>query len=226
MPGPGLPIVVAYVGDPDVISERFTQVEGGYRIRIAQDAHVEATVFTGGYDHLPTHEPLEPAIEMEPAPVHLLAGVSLANLLHARASGVELNGQWQPVPWWQLNASYTRLHLTADVDPSSRDAAAADTDGSAPGQQWQLRSTFSLRSAVQIGAWLSHVGRLRVWNVPAYTRLDARAEFRLNPRLTVAAVAQNLLDGHHPEFFEVPPGPNLPSRGVPRTARVELRWTR
>jgi outer membrane receptor protein involved in Fe transport len=156
--------------------------------------------------------------------MHLLAGVSLSNLLSARASGFEVNGQWQPVPRWQLDASYTRLRLTAEADPVSRDATAADTDGDVPGQQWQLRSTFSVRSGVQLGAWLSHAGRLRVANVPAYTRLDARAEFRLNSRLTTAVVAQNLLNGHHGEFLGTPPAPSLPSPGVPRSLRVELRW--
>jgi iron complex outermembrane receptor protein len=224
IPGPGLPVVIAFVGDPTAAAERFTQLESGYRIRLAGNASVEATVFTGVYDGLPTHEPLEPTVELAPAPAHLLAGVSLSSLLRARASGIEVNGHWQPTPRWQLDASYTRLHLTAEADPASRDASASDTDGSAPGQQWQLRSAFSVRPGVQIGAWMSHSGRLRVWNIPAYTRLDARAEFRLNARLTASAVAQNLLDGHHSEFFGLAPAPPVASPGLPRSARIELQW--
>ncbi|MEO7190961.1 MAG: TonB-dependent receptor [Vicinamibacterales bacterium] len=225
LPGPGLPIVVAFVANPDSASEQFTQLEGGYRIRLASKASVEATVFTGAYDGLPTLEPFEPSLEMTPAPMHLLAGATVSNLLRAWASGIEVNGQWQPLPQWQLDGSYTRLHLTGETDPASQDTNAANTDGSAPGHQWQVRSTFSVRPGVHVGAWVSRVGRLRVFNIPAYTRLDARAEFRLSSRLTAAAVAQNLLTAHHGEFFGQPPGPSLATPGVPRSLRVELRWT-
>ncbi|HUF05842.1 MAG TPA: TonB-dependent receptor, partial [Candidatus Binatia bacterium] len=72
-----------------------------------------------------------------------------------------------------------------------------------------------------VGASLSRVGRLRQLAVPAYTRLDARAEWRLNSRLSAAAVGQNLLSGHHPEFSSAV---LFLTSSVPRSARLDLRW--
>jgi len=140
--------------------------------------------------------------------------------MHARASGVEVNGQWHPLPHWQLEASYTGFHFTAGVDPISLDTAAAQSDGSAPAHQWQTRSTVSLTPKLQIGGWLSRVGRLRATATPAYTRVDARVEVKLSPRLTATVIAQNLQSRSHAEM-SLPP---LVTR-VPRSARVELRWT-
>jgi outer membrane receptor protein involved in Fe transport len=221
VPLPDLPLVVAVTGNPEYAAERLLQTEAGYRIRVASNARAEATVFSGRYDGVKTYEPVETVLELAPAPVHLLSQVVASNLLHARASGVELNAQWQPVPRWQLDGSYSWLHVTSRADPISRDLTPARESGQGtPAHQWQLRSTFALSPRIEISGWISRASRLRLVEIPGYTRLDARAQFRLNPRLTVAVAAHNLLSRHHPEFADV----GLIS-DVPRSARVELRWT-
>jgi len=219
VPGPGLPVVVAYSGNADYRNERLLQTEVGYRVRVGS-ASVDVTAFSGFYDGLPTAEPVEPAIEVTPAPAHILVETSVANLLDARASGVELNAHWMPLPRWQIEASYAFLHLTSALDPASLDVAAL-TDGNAPKHQWGLRTTFTVRPGVQASGSVSRVSRLRQLSVPAYTRLDARLEWRLSSRLTAAAVGQNLLTGSHQEFAS--PVLFLTS-GVPRSARLDLRW--
>jgi iron complex outermembrane receptor protein len=219
-PGPVLPVVLAVIGNPAHRSERLVQVEAGYRFRVGASAAFDATVFTGAYDHLTNQEPLTPAVEATPAPPHVVAGIQLANLLNARASGIEVNGQWRPTPQWQFDASYSHLHITADLEPTSVDPMSPNNNGKAPAHQWQVRSTFSLRPGIQIGGGLSHVGRLPQLDVPAYTRVDARTEFRVTNALTAAVIGQNLLDRDHVEFAE----PFFPTPSVPRSARVELRW--
>jgi iron complex outermembrane receptor protein len=219
LPGPGLPIVVAFFGSPEYRSEELVQTEAGYRVRIGSAAALDVTAFRGSYDGLSTVEPLPPVIETTPAPVHLLAGAAFANLRTARASGVELNAHWMPLPRWQIEASYSFLHLTAEVDPASLDTGV--TDGNSAAHQWDLRSTVTVRPGVQAGASVSRVGRLNRLLVPAYTRLDARLEWRLNSRLTAAAVGQNLMTGSHQEFAS--PLLFLTS-GIPRSARLDLRW--
>jgi iron complex outermembrane receptor protein len=220
-PNPGLPIVFAYTGNPDYRPERFVQLEAGYRLRLFSTAAIETTVFTGSYDGLATTEPFEPTVELTPGPPHVLAGVFLANLLNARVSGVEINGRWNPVPQWQVGGSYSRLHVTADVDPGSLNGLAPETDGNAPDDQWEARSSVSLPPGVEVSATLWRVGRLRRLSVPSYLRLDARAEFRLNRHMTAAAIGQNLSNRYHAEFAS--DVLFLTSR-VPRSARCELRW--
>ena len=112
MPGQGLPILLATKGNPNFRSERLVQVEVGHRIRLGSTAAFETTVFSGSYDDLSTSEPFQPTVELTPAPPHVLAGAMLDNLLSARASGVELNARWNPLPRWEIESSYSRLHLT------------------------------------------------------------------------------------------------------------------
>jgi iron complex outermembrane receptor protein len=220
-PGPGLPIVIAVRGNPDFRSERFVQLEAGHRIRLGPTAALDTTVFTGAYDGLRTSEPFVPALQLTPAPMHLLAGVYPANLLSARASGFEISARWNPVAPWQIQSSYSALFISADLDPISMDATIGDTDGSAPQHQWQASTSISLRPGVEIGASVSRVGSLRGLGVPAYTRADARAQFRLNRHLTAALVVQNMTSRHHVEFAS----PSLfLTTSVPRSARLDLRW--
>lgn len=221
LPGPGLPIVFGYSSNPEYASERLVQAEAGYRVRIGPRASVDTTVFTGSYHGLPTNEPMTPTVATTPAPTHLLAGVRVANLLDARSSGVEVQAEWSPLAQWQLSASYSRLHVTARVDQASLDRIAAGTDGNAPAHQWQLRSTASLRPGLEIGGSIVRVGALRRLGVPAYTRVDARAQFRLNRHLTLAALGQNLASAQHEEFAtEI----LYLTSGMPRSARLDLRW--
>jgi iron complex outermembrane receptor protein len=222
MPGPGLPIVLAAVGNPEFRSEQLVQTEAGYRVRIGSAATIEATAFRGTYEGLTTNEPLAPVVELTPAPMHLLAGASFANLLNARTSGVEVNARWTPVDAWQLGASYSFLRLRAHADPASRDATAGETDGNAPEHQWQVRSTVSLRPGVRVSASAARVGPLKRIDVPAHTRLDARAEFRLNRHFTAAVTTQNLLSSRHQEFSS---DPVVLSSSLPRSARLEFRWS-
>jgi outer membrane receptor protein involved in Fe transport len=76
-------------------------------------------------------------------------------------------------------------------------------------------------SGVQLSASVARTGHLRRLGVPAYTRLDARAEFRVNSRLTAAAVGQNLLSSQHAEFTS---DILYLTSGMPRSARLDLRW--
>jgi iron complex outermembrane receptor protein len=220
-PGQGLPILLATKGSSNFRSERLVQLEVGHRIRLGPTVSLETTVFHGSYDDLSTSEPFQPTVELTPAPAHVLAGVTLENLLRARASGVELNARWNPLPWWEIESSYSRLHLTAEADSTSRDALAANTDWDSPKHQWQARSAITLRPGMQVGASIWRVGRLYQLAVPAYTRLDANAQFRLNSRLSATIVGQNLSNGDHLEFASQ--AIFLTSR-IPRSARLDLRW--
>jgi iron complex outermembrane receptor protein len=221
MPGQGLNILLATKGNANFRSERLMQLEGGHRIRLGTTTAIETTVFSGSYDDMQTSEPLQPSVELTPAPAHVLAGVVLQNLNTARVSGIELNTRWNPLPSWELETSYSRLFLKATPDPASLDALASLVDGSAPKHQWQARTAVSLRRGVEVGASIWRVGKLANLAVPAYTRVDARAEFRLNSRLTAAAIGQNLSNRQHFEFAS--PAIFLTSR-VPRSARLDLRW--
>ena len=221
LPGPGLPIVYGFKANPAYRSEEFVQAEAGYRILFGSTASLDLTAFSGSYEGLGVTQPLAPTVEVTPPPTHVFAGNTSLNLLTVRTSGAELSAHWTPVHSWQLETSYSFLDLSSHVDPAKLIAPAPENDGNAPKHQWQVRSTIAVRPGMQATASVFRVGRLRVLDVPAYTRVDAGFEYRLNSHLTGAVAAQNLLNGEHREFAS----PNVfLASSMPRRARIDLRW--
>jgi iron complex outermembrane receptor protein len=219
--GADLPIVFGFRADPAYRSEGFVQVEAGYRILLGPTASLDVAAFGGSYEGLAAVQPIAPTLELTPAPAHIFAGSTLLNLLDVRTRGAEVNAHWAPVQPWQLEASYSFLDLSSHADPAKLIAPIAANDGNAPRHQWQLRSAIAVRPGLQANASVSRVARLRVLEVPAYTRVDAGFEYRLNKYLTAAVAGQNLLSDQHREFAS--PTVFLAS-SMPRRARIDLRW--
>jgi iron complex outermembrane receptor protein len=220
VPGPGAPIVIGFIGNPNYQVEEFQDVEAGYRLEIAGALSIDITGFRGHFTGLPTYEPLAPVFETTPGAPHLFMASRLENLQRADTAGVEVAARFAPVPAWRLDASYTSFHLSPHPDPSSRDPAAAMFDGNAPSHQWQLRSNVRLGPRTEVDTGLFRTGALRALGVPAYTRADARVQVRLTGQLSVVTAARNLLEPSHPEFVQG----SVVSTQIPRSADIQLVW--
>ena len=216
----GVPIVLGVRGNPHYKTEEFLDVEGGYRINIGTQASADVTLFRGRYNRLTTYEPAA-VFETTPEP-HLLIYSQLENLLKADTVGVEISGHWTPVKAWRLDASYSGLQLVTHADAASHDPLAALYDGNAPTHQWQIHSSASFGSRLELAAGLFHVGRVRRLNVPAYTRADARLEFQLFKPLSVVASGQNLLAPMHAEYAGTETGAT--PTFIPRSTGITLLW--
>jgi iron complex outermembrane receptor protein len=218
----GLPVVVGALGNPAFQSEVVVDTEAGYRAEIGATASIDVTVFHSAYDNLKTSEPLSPRMELAPAPVHLFVPAQFGNLLAATTTGVELAAHFTPAAWWRLDGSYSTFHLDAAASAASRDTAAAQTDGQAPGAQWQGRSAFALPRGVHVDAMLFHSGTLSTLDVAAYTRADLRIDIPAGRHVSVSVVGQNLLDARHIEFGGVTAV--VTPTAIPRSGRVQLTW--
>src|SRR5262249_49399257 len=150
------------------------------------------------YTALRSIEPSATSIELTPAP-QLVVALQYRNLLNARTVGSDLSLNWSPTSHWRIDASYSAFRVTPRTDSGSQDAAAASFDADTPGQQWQLRSSTWI-GRLELNGSVFHVGRLEHMDVPAYTRVDARAELKLNRQWSVIAAGQNLLQASHAEF--------------------------
>jgi iron complex outermembrane receptor protein len=218
----GLPVVLGLVGNSGYHAERLLNIEGGYRVDVAAKLSTDVTVFHGRYSGLPTQEPMTPQFEAAPAP-HLFIATQTSNLLDANSSGVEFAAYWTPLASWRFDAGYSALRISPHPDAASRDTTAANEDGNAPAQQWQLHASSWLTPRLELDGGVYSVGRLRVLNVPAYTRVDAQAQLKLSQPLSLAITGQNLLDGGHLEFANGNTG--LTATSIPRSAGARLIWT-
>ena len=222
IPGPaGVPLVFGIVGNPDVKTELLTEVEGGYRFQVGTKAAFDVTVFRGGYRHLSTRESIAPVFTVIPEPL-LFVRTQYQNLLSATTAGIEIAGHWTPADWWRLDASYSGFHVTPRPDAASNDPAAPAFDANAPQHQWQVHSSLWPTPRIQFDASLYYVGPLRQMGAEAYTRADARVEFKITNRLSAIAVGQNLFDPAHAEYTSVLT-PVL-NTAMPRAVNVNLSW--
>jgi outer membrane receptor protein involved in Fe transport len=113
------------------------------------------------------------------------------------------------------------MHLHGD--PNADDAVlVADTEGSNPRHQAQLRSHFELTHGLAWDANAYFVGRLPAQFVSSYTRLDTQLTWHLAERMELYLVGQNLLRDHHVEFNDTFQSVN--SSQMKRSAYAKITW--
>jgi len=183
--------VVVVQGNGDFESEEVLAWELGYRILPRPGMSFDLATFYNVYDHLRSQEP--PA-SGPPFPI------ILANKLNADTYGAELQLNVQAAPWWRLYGACTYFHKRLSLDADSRDPTGGVQEGDDPGHRFAVRSYVDLPGAVELDAWLRHVGSLPDPFIPSYTELDLRLGWRPTERLELVLAGQNLLHDQHAEF--------------------------
>ena len=194
-------------GGPRVRSEVAKVFELGYRGQPLPGLSYSATLFHNDYDHLRTQE-IDPSVTF----------LVFDSLMEGRANGIEMWGSYQATPAWRLSAGLTALHQNMQLKAGSNDLAGPGTVGKDPSHTMQLRSTYNLGRGKEIDIAMRKVAALDQAAVPAYTAVDARFGWQVNPGLEVSVTAQNI-NGDHPEY-----GPAATRSEVPRSVAVKLVW--
>lgn len=211
--GPGGLYVPRAVGNPDVSSEVLWAYELGYRIQPTRRISVDLAVFYHDYSDLIASGD---TVRFVPgAPVGTLE-IPFGNKLHGHTYGGELSVTVSPAESWRLTAGYSLLR--AEIrGPAGTDPEAIERGS--PRNQATLRSSHELTKRLSVDAQLRYVDAIRF--VPAYITADLRIACRVNDRLELSLVGQNLLDDRHPEqgpaFFAV-------AAEVPRSFYGKLVW--
>jgi iron complex outermembrane receptor protein len=79
---------------------------------------------------------------------------------------------------------------------------------------------MELGRRVEVDGVFRWVGTLRSQQVGAYSGLDLRLAWRLDPSWTVSATGRDLLQGHHAEFG------GAGSAEIKRSVFLDLAWRR
>lgn len=195
-------------GGPEVRSEVARVAELGYRGRPTPDLSFSVTAFHSDFDHLRT-------TEIAPSGTFLV----FLNEMEGKSTGIEMWGAYQASPRWRLSAGYTAIRDRLRLKPGSNDGTATSSTGKTPSNTWQLRSALTIAEDGNLDVAMRHVAALSSPDVPAYTALDLRFGWTLQPDLELALAAQNLLDADHGEY-----GPIATRSRIPRTLLLEMRW--
>ncbi|MDB5422878.1 MAG: TonB-dependent receptor, plug [Phenylobacterium sp.] len=202
-------------------SEKLTAYEIGWRGRITPVVTLDITAFHNRYTDL---------IVLGGAPA-LLDGApvlrfSAANLVKARAYGVEASLDARLKAWWTVKAAASWLDVKTAPITVPYFAFSTLGDDKSPRTQVSVRSMMDLGDSVDLDLWLRHVAALGDHLTPAYTNLDLRLAWRPTPKLELSLRGTNLLGRKASEmrtdvtgsFASIPAA--LPSRRVSITASV------
>lgn len=194
-------------GGPQVRSEIAKVFELGYRGQPLPGVSYSATIFHNDYDHLRTQEInwSGPFIVFD-------------SLMEGKANGIEMWGSYQATPAWRLSGGLTALRQSMRLKPGSNDLGAPGNAGKDPSHTFQLRSTYNLARGKDLEVAVRRVAALDQEPVPAYTAVDLRFGWQVNPGLEVSVTAQNL-NGDHAEY-----GPIATRAEIPRSVAVKLAW--
>jgi iron complex outermembrane receptor protein len=203
-PGPGgVPALLTLLGNPNEESEHVVAYEAGYRAQPAGPFSIDVATFFNTYTDLATTEPGSPFLVANPAPAHLVFPLVWGNLMHGTTYGIEVSANWKVNDRWTLSPGHTLLQMHLHTDATSQDTTTlADTEGSSPRHQAQLRSHLKLPGRFVWDVSGYFVERLSAQAVPSYTRMDTQVSRQLGERLEFSLVGQNLLQDHHLESHD------------------------
>jgi iron complex outermembrane recepter protein len=220
LPGPA---EVALLGNPNMKSEHVIAYEVGYRAQPNKRVSVDVTAFLNTYQGLESLEPGPSFFDSNSAPPLLVFPIVLGNKMSGTTQGVEASVNWKVTHQWTLSTGYSLLEMNLHTDPTSQDkTSVADTQGSNPDHQAQIRSHMDLARGISWDVNAYFVGPLPAQLVPSYTRLDTQVSWRLGERIELNLVGQNLLGDHHEEFNDQLQSVN--SSLVKRSAYAKFTW--
>lgn len=224
LPGPGgVPALLTLLGNPDQKSEHVLAYEAGYRAQPVVPCSIDVAAFFNSYTDLATTESGSPFLVVNPPPSHLVFPLVWGNKMHGTTDGVEVSGNWKVNDRWTLSPGYALLQMRLHTDPTSQDTTTlADTEGSSPRHQAQLRSHLNLPRRFVWDASAYFVERLPAQQVPSYTRLDTQLSRQLGEGLELSLVGQNLVQDHHLESNDQLT--SLDPTQVKRSAYAKIAW--
>lgn len=217
------PAEIVVIGNPNMKSEHVIAYELGYRAQPIDRVSLDVAAFFNSYHGLESLEPSAPFFESDPVPNLLVHPIVLSNTLNGTTQGVELSINWKVTHRWTLNSGYSFLNMNLHTDPTSLDmVSVANTEGSNPKHQAQVRSHIELPRGFSWDANAYFVDSLPVQPIASYTRLDSQVRWRLGERIELNLVGQNLLQDHHEEFNDFLQAVN--SSQVKRSAYLKISW--
>jgi iron complex outermembrane recepter protein len=223
-----LPCYVTFFGDHGFNAEKLIAFELGYRAQVRENLSFDVTGFYNLYDGLRTvvPDPSRAFVETDPAPIHSVIPLFVANGLEADTWGFEAVADWRPLDFWTLRSGYTYFDMDLNFSATSQgDPVSGFAKGSSPKNRVFVRSLLDLPHNFELDTNVSWVDNLQSLGVGDYATLDLRVGWRPTDAIELSLVGQNLLEDSHQEFASsqfVNDEPTRVQRGV--YGKVTLRF--
>lgn len=190
-------VVVALTPNASLPMQKLDAYELGYRVEPSKSVSVDVATFVNRYHDVFGNVAGASYFEADPVP-HRVVPLQWVPNMSARAHGAEAAVNWRVTDDWQVNASYTWLHLR--VKPNTTLGLGS------PAQQASLRSRLSLSRSLELNSALYYVdsidslsSALVTRHMPSYVRADVGLLYHASAKLELGLWGQNLFDPYHPE---------------------------
>ncbi|MBS1701592.1 MAG: TonB-dependent receptor [Armatimonadetes bacterium] len=209
-PDSGLPVRIIGITDDQFKSEAVVSLETGWRKQESDKLNLDITAFYNDYTNLRSIEFVDNQVVMDATP-HIDSNYIFRNSVSAHTYGAEASIGYRANDLWNLtgNLSYIGDHFSlrnGAIQPFP--LAGVDGSGSVPKWMANIRSSWILNDTSDFDLSAYYTSANPVFNLPAYTRVDARYSAKLPNNWHLTLMGQNLLGPSHLEgttsFSEVP----------------------
>jgi len=181
-----------FIAGSNFQSEEVLAYELGWRIQPQEGLSVSLATFYNVYDNIRS---------VEPGPAPLGIPITFGNGVKGHTHGAELSATYQLNGWWRLRGGYTYLEKNLKVKENSADANQGSAESNDPSHQVLLQSMMKLPARIELGTIFRYVGELPKPKVSEYVGLDIRLAWKLDQRIELNLVGQNLVKSSHTEFI-------------------------
>ncbi len=204
--GPGYTALL--VGDGRTKAERVKAYEIGIRLHPDHSILAQATAFWMRYDNLRDSFVDKAHAYTDTANGYRVIPVYFGNFLRSRQHGIEADITWQANRWLILKGSYSYLHQNVvPLGMANRSSLfnAATYSQQSPERRFTLSGSITPGNATEFNIHLYHWSGFRrnlttkQYRIPAYTRVDARAAWRIREGMTFEINGHDLTKRSHIE---------------------------
>lgn len=211
--GPGGLYVPTVVGTADPGAEVLWAYELGYRIQPQRNLNIDLATF---YNHYTDLSGIGGVSRLIPGVPVGTAEVPFNNVLSADTYGGELAVTAAPTKRWRVTTNYSLMFANFQGPAVSNPEAL---ERKIPTHQASIRSSHDITEKLSFDVQFRYVDQIE--QVPAYFTADLRLLYRVNERLDVSIVAQNLLQDQH---LEQSPQILTATTQVPRGVYGKVTW--
>lgn len=214
------------IGSKDAKSESVVSFEAGIRGSLAQSWSYDVAAFVSNYDKITTGTIVNQQVVTMPVPFPpyvLPIGVQTDFLVgndgDAKSKGIEILTAGPITNWWKMEVSYSYLDLSITATRPATVTLTGDSGSSH--HQIRAKSSMNLAEHFRLDTDVHYVSKSLGGGRKAYTDLDVRGTYQVNPNLELSVVGSNLLKKRRLEFYQ----DTLPLEPVyvPRSAFIEAR---
>jgi len=200
-----LPVLVRFMGNPDLKSEILHAFELGYRTEPNDKLTLDFAAYYNNYIRLRDAHDYSQSVVMGQPPYILMTEMA-SNGPDGYVDGIEASARWQVNNRWKLSAGFNIFQANISGGLTANGLLVSNTTVN----QFNISSYTNLSDKLQFDVMCFMVGRTPTCSsfyqpisqpyIPGYTRLDVRLSWLMSPDWSLVFGAQNLLQNEHQEF--------------------------